>query len=157
MLSCSLPRSAALSSRRALDYTSPPDIHAVRRLCVFHTPNPSDQPGQMRELGRVIRNPPGDCALQISSGVQAQIPNDRAKPMEGRTGSDVPDHPLTKTDLDRELDELGKRYPRLKRHELFVAWFVRATAASSEAKATESLTGPSAEKNLDAVLIDDSN
>ena len=36
----------------------------------------------------------------------------------------MPETVLTKRDLERELQDLGRRHARLKGHELFVAWFL---------------------------------
>jgi len=82
----------------------------------------------------------------------------RLQPAWWRAAKSANDHAgLNKADLDRELKQLGDRHPRLKDDDLFVAWFVRALSTEKESTAVEALTGPSGEKNLDAVLIDEDN
>jgi hypothetical protein len=61
----------------------------------------------------------------------------------------------TLKDLDRELEDLGDRYPKLGRDELFVLWFLRAYVTEDEDEAVNALTGGSGDKGADAILVDD--
>lgn len=62
---------------------------------------------------------------------------------------------LTFADLKREIDEVQNRHPKLKDDQALVAWFLEAYAGSDEASALHALPGPSGEKGIDAVWIDD--
>lgn len=59
-------------------------------------------------------------------------------------------------DLKREIKTLSDDEPKLKDDELFVWWFLRAYVTEKRDAARDALTGPSGEKGLDAVFIDDS-
>src|SRR5262245_19912896 len=59
------------------------------------------------------------------------------------------------SDLNRELHDLGERYPKLKPDELFVLWFLLAFVTDDEKDAVGALCGGAGDKSLDAVLIDD--
>lgn len=60
----------------------------------------------------------------------------------------------TERDLERQIVELRDAYPKLKDHELFVAWFVHAMVTEDVAAAAEALTGNSKDKGADAILVD---
>lgn len=69
----------------------------------------------------------------------------------------MPKEKLQEEDLKRELTDLQSRYPRLDHRELFVAWFLRAFVTANETSAISALCGGSRDKDVDAVLIDDSS
>jgi hypothetical protein len=62
---------------------------------------------------------------------------------------------LSERDLQSELEDLRSRFGKLKDHELFVLWFLRAMVTDDEISAAKALTGNSGDKGCDAVLIDD--
>lgn len=64
---------------------------------------------------------------------------------------------LTAVELRRELDDVKSRYPRLDVREIFIAWFLRAYVTADEKAAISALCGGSNDKDVDAVLIDDSS
>jgi AIPR protein len=69
----------------------------------------------------------------------------------------MPKDQLTEADLKRELDDLQSRSPRLDHNEIFIAWFLRAFVTADEGLAISALCGGSRDKDVDAVLIDDSS
>lgn len=62
---------------------------------------------------------------------------------------------VTIKDLHLQLDDLGDRYPKLKRDELFVLWFLRAYVTEDDDDSVRALTGGGGDKDADAVLVDD--
>lgn len=64
---------------------------------------------------------------------------------------------LTYADLKREVDDLQSRHSRLEAQEIFIAWFLRAFVTADEESAISALCGGSRDKDVDAVLIDDSS
>jgi hypothetical protein len=58
-------------------------------------------------------------------------------------------------DLQRQIAEMRRSYPKLKDHELFVAWFVSAMVTDDMSQAVEALTGNSKDKGADAIFVDD--
>ena len=62
---------------------------------------------------------------------------------------------VTEHDLTLQIDEVQLSCPKLKDHELFLAWFLRATITYYPADAADALTGYPHDKGADAVLIDD--
>ena len=67
----------------------------------------------------------------------------------------MPPVQVDESDLKRELDDFGDKYPKLESHELFVAWFLRAYVTGSDSSAVHALSGCSNDKGIDAVLIDE--
>lgn len=63
-------------------------------------------------------------------------------------------HLPTFADLREEIALLRDEFPRLRDDDLFVLWFVFAFVTGDKQEAATSLTGPSAEKGIDAVHID---
>jgi len=63
--------------------------------------------------------------------------------------------PSTISDLKKELEEIGNRFPQLKDEDIFTAWFVRAYITGSEKTAVESITNGPKDKGIDAIIIDD--
>jgi hypothetical protein len=57
-------------------------------------------------------------------------------------------------DLRSEIRLLGDEFPRLREDDLFVAWFLFAFVTGSKESAVSALTGPSADKAIDAIHID---
>jgi hypothetical protein len=64
-------------------------------------------------------------------------------------------HDVTDRDLKLQIDEMRVVYPRLRDHELFLVWFLRAMVTDDIAQAAAALTGNSRDKGIDAVLIDE--
>src|SRR3990172_12899796 len=62
----------------------------------------------------------------------------------------------TEKDLARELAEFRDQFPKLHDDQLFVLWFLRAFVTEDIDEAKKGLCGGSADKGVDAVLIDDS-
>lgn len=62
---------------------------------------------------------------------------------------------LTVGDLQREMAELGDRYPRLADDELFVLWFLRAFVTADEKAAASALCGGAGDKSVDGVVLDE--
>jgi hypothetical protein len=61
----------------------------------------------------------------------------------------------TAIDLKASLEDIGSRFPKLSRDELFVLWFLRAYITESEQKAAEAVSGGAGDKGIDAVFVDD--
>ena len=57
-------------------------------------------------------------------------------------------------DLQAEVVLLRDEFPRLSDDDLFVVWFMFAFVAGNKRDAVESLTGPSAERGIDALHLD---
>ena len=64
---------------------------------------------------------------------------------------------LTFADLQREIQELGERFPKFKTDDLFVLWFLRAYITATEESAAEAITGGARDKGVDALFIDDAS
>lgn len=65
---------------------------------------------------------------------------------------------LTQSDLKREIDDLQSRHSGLNDYrEVFVAWFLRAYVTADEESAVSALCGGSRDKDVDAVLIDNTS
>jgi AIPR protein len=59
-------------------------------------------------------------------------------------------------DLREELTDLGSRFRSLSENDLFVLWFLLAYLVEDEDVAARGLVGGSGDKNVDAVVVDDS-
>ena len=57
-------------------------------------------------------------------------------------------------DIQDEICQIRKKYPKLKDDSAFVFWFMRAYIVDTEEEAKGSLTGSSGDKNIDAIFID---
>jgi hypothetical protein len=62
---------------------------------------------------------------------------------------------VTERDLALQIEEVQLSFPKLKDHELFLVWFLRATITDDLSEAAKALTGNSHDKGADAVYIDD--
>lgn len=62
---------------------------------------------------------------------------------------------VTRQDLERQVSELGREYPKRNEPDLFALWVMFAYATNDRSQAHASLTGGSGEKAIDALYIDD--
>jgi len=58
-------------------------------------------------------------------------------------------------EIKDEINQIRKRYPKLKDDSAFVLWFLRAYLVDSEEEALNALTGDKSDKGVDAILIDE--
>lgn len=63
---------------------------------------------------------------------------------------------LTFKQLEQEVKDFRERFPSLADDQLFLVWFLRARVTDSETDAADALCGGRKDKNIDAILIDDS-